>query len=97
MFKKISSLFLILGSLVIFVPAASAAASSEKTSSVTVNATVPQIRVQIGSGRRHRRWNRDRRWNQGRNYGYGNRGNGRLVRQVYYYHGRQYVRWVRVW
>jgi hypothetical protein len=93
MFKKVSSLFLLLASLVIFVPAANAATnnvSSDKAAAGTLNAT-PQIRIRIGNGhRRNRSYRRAKVYNNGY-------GGGRLVRQVYYVHGRPYVRYVRVW
>src|SRR5262245_49196927 len=104
MLKRISSLFLVLASAIIFLPAQSMATES----STTANSGDPQIWVQVQRGRRgqDRRWDRDRDrgrhrgWYQGRHRGWDERQYQRrshLVRQTYWYYGRPYTRYVRVY
>jgi hypothetical protein len=87
---KILTLALILVSAAIFLPSESYAAPADRSTSISLNESVPQIRVQIGGRRRGRNWNR------GRHRGWESRNRTRLVRQVYWRNGRQYVRYVRV-
>src|SRR5262245_43437239 len=110
MFKRISSLFLVLVSAIMFLPAQSFAANAK--TSASVNTGDPQIWVQVQRGRRgrDRRWDRDRDrgrhrgWYQGRHRGWDERqydrrniSRSRLVRQTYWYNGRPYVRYVRMY
>lgn len=83
-----------IASSAIFLPYESYAATSEKSTTLALNAGEPQIRVQIGGQRRRgRNWNRG---NRGRHRGWNNHRRTRVVRQVYWRNGRQYVRYVRV-
>lgn len=92
--KKVLILALMLVSSVMFIPEQSFAATAEKSTSIAVNNSAPQIRVQIGN----RRNRRGRGWNRGRHRGWENRNRNRtrLVRQVYWRNGQRYVRYVRV-
>ncbi len=85
---------LMLASAFVFLPAENYAATSEKSTTVTVYEYAPQIRVRVGNGRR----NRNRHWNRGRHRGWDHARSNRtrLVRQAYYANGRRYYRWVRV-
>jgi hypothetical protein len=79
-------------SSVIFLPGESFAATGAESTSMTLNNSSPQIRVQIGN----RRNRRGRGWNRGRHLGWQKHNRTRLVRQVYWMNGRRYVRYVRV-
>ena len=99
--NKIIIAMLMLASAFVILPAASFAATNENTNSVISSNYSPQIRVQIGNGRRHRRYrNVNPYWERRHDYGNGNRvgsyNRTRLVQQVYWVNGRRYVRWVRV-
>jgi hypothetical protein len=101
--RKIYVLVLMLASAVIFLPVESLAATAAGDRPASVSSDynyAPQIRVQIGRGRRrgwnrNRRWNRDR-WNRGRTVSVQRRG-FRMVRQTYWRNGRRYTRTVRVY
>ncbi|MDQ3797876.1 MAG: hypothetical protein M3384_00350 [Acidobacteriota bacterium] len=100
--RKLGILVLMLASAVIILPAESRAAiaGDRPTSASSEYNSEPQIRVQIGRGRRrgwnrNRRWNRDR-WNRGRTVSVQRRG-FRMVRQTYWRNGRRYTRTVRVY
>jgi hypothetical protein len=90
--RKLFVLVLMLASAVIILPAESRAAVTEdKTNSASEYNYAPQIRVQIGRGRR-RGWQR-RAWrrNQMRNR------RARTVTRTYWRNGRRYTRVVRVY
>ena len=87
--RKICVLVLMLASAVIILPFESRAAVTEdKPNSVSEYNYGPQIRVQIGRGRRN---NRSWRRNQMRNR------RARYVTQTYWRNGRRYTRTVRVY
>jgi hypothetical protein len=91
--NKIIVMTLMFASAFIILPSSSYAAVPENTTSVTVNEFAPQIRVQVGRGRR----GRNKHMNRGRHRGWENQRNRtRVVRQVYYRNGRKYVRYIRV-
>jgi hypothetical protein len=100
--NKIIIAALMLASAFVILPAANFAATNENTSSVISSNYSPQIRVQIGNSRRHRRYRNvnpywERNHDNGRHLGWRNNNNGRMVQQVYYINGRRYVRWVRTY
>lgn len=85
---------LMLASAVIILPAESRAArSGDRSSTVSEYNYAPQIRVQIGRGRRNRRWERraNRRWRRDQ------RRSVRYVTRTYWRNGRRYTRTVRVY
>ena len=92
--NKLIVLTLMFASAFVILPATNYAAISETSNSVTVNESIPQIRVRIGQGQGRR--NKNKKWNRGNHYGWRNQNRTRLVKQVYYVHGRRYVRYVRV-
>jgi hypothetical protein len=85
---------LILTSVFVLLPPANYAATEDRPVSLTSYEYSPQIRVQVGRGRR----NRNKHWNRGRHRGWerARYNRTRLVRQYYYLNGRRYVRYVRV-
>ncbi|HEY2867393.1 MAG TPA: hypothetical protein VGJ02_09905 [Pyrinomonadaceae bacterium] len=87
MIRKLFISGIISATLLIGLPFAAGAATN---ASAVVS---PQIRIQLGSRRRHnRRYNRENRY-----YRRAEIGSYRLVPQVYWMNGRRYVRYTRVY
>jgi hypothetical protein len=92
MFRKIMTVTAMAVVMMIELPMAASAASPTRTA---LNATTgePQVRIQIGRGRRNRRHYRRYR----REYRRYPIRTSRLIRQYYWLNGRRHVRYVRVY